>query len=103
MYKTLKKYLKPASNTLTYVEVPADHQDPKDAAKWRNVFDKEELENILYARNQEHFAQAAIDKTPFTTDPLYSLLGFTSNTDFAESLQKGKIDLVGLDFDDNVV
>ncbi len=71
MYSSLRRYLKPGTQTLTYVEVPTNPQDdPKTATTWRKVFDKAELEEILHERNRKHFAQAATDGTPFTQDPL---------------------------------
>eukprot|EP00978_Attheya_sp_CCMP212_P047185 scaffold421252_cov49-Attheya_sp.AAC.1 len=91
------------SASLTYVEIPTDpSQDPKTAKDWKKVFTKEELERILHERNRQHFAQAATDKTPFTVDPLYGLLGFTADTDFSEQFRTATLDLKALDLDDNV-
>jgi hypothetical protein len=55
------------ATSLTYVEVPANpEEDPadEDTTEWRKVFDKKELERILFERNQQHFAQDATDETP---------------------------------------
>ena len=103
MYRTLRRYLKPPSQSVTYVEVPTDpNEDPNTAVNWRKIFDKDELEKVLHARNKTHFSQAATDRTPFTTDPLYSLLGFTANTSFGDKFRKNDIDLDLLDLDDDV-
>eukprot|EP00978_Attheya_sp_CCMP212_P011661 scaffold28910_cov40-Attheya_sp.AAC.4 len=77
-------------------------QDPKMAKDWKKVFNKEELERILHERNRQHFAQAATDKTPFTVDHLYGLLGFTADTDFSEHFRTGALDLKSLNLDDDV-
>jgi hypothetical protein len=103
MYRKLRGYLKPQAAPLTYVEIPTDpSQDPKTAKDWKKVFNKDELERILHERNRQHFAQAATDKTPFTVDPLYGLLGFTADTDFSEQFRTGTLDLQALDLDDDV-
>eukprot|EP00978_Attheya_sp_CCMP212_P040070 scaffold214995_cov39-Attheya_sp.AAC.1 len=102
MYRTLRRYLKPPPQSLTYVEVPMDpKEDPKTTTNWRKIFDKDELERVLHERNKVHFSQAATDKTPFTVDPLYSLLGFTANTEFGDKFRKGEIDLELLDLDED--
>lgn len=104
MYRILRRYLKPNSTALTHVEIPEDPlDDPKTATKWKKVFDKDELEEILQQRNQKHFAQAADDKTPFTQDPLYNLLKFTADTEFGQKFRRGEIDLATLDLDDDVL
>jgi hypothetical protein len=103
MYKVLRKYLRPAAQSLTYVEVPEiPYQDPKTATKWKKVFDKTELERILQERNRQHFSQAATDCTPFTIDPLAELLHFRADTEFSEKFRSGQIDLTELDLDDDV-
>jgi hypothetical protein len=102
MYRTLRRYLKPASKSLTYVEVPEDPtEDPKTATKWKKILDKDELERILHERNQKHFAQSATDKTPFTIDPLYSLLQFRADTEFSQNFRDGKVELEALDLDED--
>jgi hypothetical protein len=94
MYRTLRRYIKTPSQSVTYVEVPTDpKEDPNTAVNWRKIFDKDELEKVLHARNKAHFPQAATDQTPFTTDPLYSLLGFTADTSFGDKFRKNDIDL----------
>ena len=104
MYRTLRTYLKPTSQAITYVEVPEDpEEDPNKAVKWRKIFNKEELEQALHERNRMHFSQAATDRTPFTIDPLYSLLEFKSDTEFGRQFREGVIDLKTLDIDDDVL
>jgi hypothetical protein len=104
MYRIFRKYLKPQATALTHVEIPENPlDDPKTATKWKKVFGKDALEKILHERNQQHFAQAATDKTPFTQDPLYSLLKFTTDTEFSEQFRKGEVDLTTLDLDDDVL
>eukprot|EP00978_Attheya_sp_CCMP212_P028864 scaffold100819_cov35-Attheya_sp.AAC.2 len=95
MYCTLRRYIKPPPQSLTYyVEVPMDpKEDPKTTTSWRKIFNKDELEQVLHERNKAHFSQAVTDKTPFTVDPLYSLLGFTANTEFSDKFCNGEIDL----------
>jgi hypothetical protein len=45
MYRTLRRYLKPPTQNLNYVEVPIDSKEvPDTATKWRTIFDKDELE-----------------------------------------------------------
>jgi hypothetical protein len=103
MYKVLKKYLRPAAQSLTYVEVPAiPYENPKNATRWKKIFDKQELERILQEQNRQHFSQAATDRTPFTTDPLADLLHFRADTEFSEKFRNGKIDLTELNLDDDV-
>jgi hypothetical protein len=103
MYRVLRKYLKPESQSITYVEIPENPQeDPKVATKWKKIFDKTELERILHERNRIHFSQAATDGTPFTVDPLADLLHFRADTEFSEQFRAGKIDLNDLDLDDDV-
>eukprot|EP00978_Attheya_sp_CCMP212_P000997 scaffold2061_cov62-Attheya_sp.AAC.6 len=102
MYRTLHTYLKPSSQAVTYVEVPEDpKEDPSTAVKWRKIFNKHELEQALQERDRKHFAQAATDRTPFTIDPLYSLLEFKSDTEFRRQFREGVIDLKTLDIDDD--
>eukprot|EP00978_Attheya_sp_CCMP212_P048941 scaffold596549_cov118-Attheya_sp.AAC.1 len=104
MYRLIRRYLKPQSQSLTYVEVPQDPKDdPKAATNWRKIFNKDELEEILHKRNRNHFSQAATDRTPFTIDPLYSLLDFTADTEFSEKFRNGEIDLNTLDLDDDLL
>ena len=57
---------------------------------------------LLFKRNQTHFSQAATDQTPFTVDPLYSLFGYTTDTDFGDKFRNGDIDLDLLDLDEDV-
>jgi hypothetical protein len=62
------------------------------------------LEQILFERNQQDFAQAAIDETLFTVDhPLYSLPQFRANTSSSEDFRLGKIDPSMMDLDDEVL
>eukprot|EP00978_Attheya_sp_CCMP212_P027322 scaffold91518_cov33-Attheya_sp.AAC.7 len=101
MYCTLTLTLKPPPQSLTYyMEVPMDpKEDPTTTTSWRTIFDKDELERVLHEQNKTHFSQAVTDKTPFTVDPLYSLLGFIANTDFSDKFCNGEIDLELLDLD----
>ena len=104
MYRLIRRYLKQQTQSVTYVEVPQNpNDDPKTATNWRKIFNKDELEKILHERNSKHFSQAATDRTPFTIDPLYSLLEFTADTEFSEQFRKGEIDLNTLDLDDDVL
>eukprot|EP00978_Attheya_sp_CCMP212_P018951 scaffold52481_cov61-Attheya_sp.AAC.1 len=104
-YRTLRTYLKPSSQAVTYVEVPKDpEEDPNTSVKWIQIFNKHKLEQALQERNRKHFAQAATDRTPFTIDPLYSLLKFKSDTEFGRHFREGVIDLktkVDIDNDDD--
>eukprot|EP00978_Attheya_sp_CCMP212_P007209 scaffold16728_cov60-Attheya_sp.AAC.2 len=103
MYKNLRKYLRPGSQSITYVEISENpHEDPKVATKWKKIFDKTELERILHERNRIHFSRAATDGTPFTVDPLADILHFRADTEFSEQFRAGKIDLEDLDLDDDV-
>jgi hypothetical protein len=51
------------------------------------IQDRNQLEEVLHKRNEDHFVQA--DGTPFTRAPLDAILGFGGNTPFAEEILQG--------------
>ena len=59
---------------------------------------KEDMFKAIIERNIQHFSQA--DGTPFTIDPLKSLIGPTATSDFCDEIIKGRIDLSEMDIQD---
>ena len=68
---------------------------------WRRVQARKEMEDVLFHRNRNHFKQAKTDKTPFTTEPMKSLLGFHAEMDFAKLMRSGEADLDDLNVDED--
>ena len=54
-----------------------------------------EIMKALLAQNQQHFGQ--VEGTPFTTDPLSPLFGFTAEEDFVKNMKVNQHKLVKLD------
>jgi hypothetical protein len=60
----------------------------------RNVFNKDEINELLIERFSMHFSQA--DGTPFTKEPLWSLFGPDGSNEASRALLEGRIDIDGL-------
>ena len=73
---------------LNQLKVPITAEDPKeiegDPTKWKLLLSPSEIIEALINRNIKHFGTA--DGTPFTTDPLSSIFGYTAE-DFHSKLQ----------------
>ena len=73
---------------LNQLKVPITAEDPKeiegDPTKWKSLLSPSEIIEALINRNIKHFGTA--DGTPFTTDPLSSIFGYTAE-DFHSKLQ----------------
>jgi hypothetical protein len=88
MGRQIRGYLKP--NTLKrskflHVEVPNG-----DGTSWTKVKDKEEVEKHLIDRNVEQFSHSG--KTPFGYTELGKELGYTGDSDMAESILNGTLE-----------
>jgi hypothetical protein len=60
----------------------------------RNVFNRDEINELLIDRFSVHFSQA--DGTPFTKEPLLSMFGPDGSNEDSRSLLEGKIDIDGI-------
>ena len=70
--------------------------DPKSKnLQWHDVTNVDEMEEKLLEFCHHHFAQA--EGTPFTIEPLKSLVGDTGFSEFCDQLLNGTIDLESLD------
>ena len=62
------------------------------------ISDKDRMYDEIIKRNREHFSQA--DGTPFTVEPLRSLIGETATNNFCDQILNGTINLDGLDIEE---
>jgi hypothetical protein len=58
------------------------------------IYDPEKMFSAIIERNIQHFSQA--DGTPFTIEPLKSLLGPYATSEFAQSILLGEVDILSL-------
>jgi len=73
---------------ITRIEVPTQPEsDPKKCTDWQVIEVPTEILHHLQNRNRSHFGQAK--DTPFTSEPLATELGFTSDTDTANAILDG--------------
>ncbi len=76
----VRQILKPRSTGLTHLLLP----NPEDPNHWEHVNDRATMEMLLLQRSQNHFKQA--DGTPFTSEPLRSLLLPDGLTPFGQQI-----------------
>ena len=80
------------SNGITHIIIPEETDEypyePKTIQSWKKEFDPKKLEEKLLQRGREHFSQA--QGTPFTEEPLRTMLPFMANSNLAERTLKGK-------------
>ena len=91
-------HLRPPREKLQRVLVP---RTKDNATTWHRVQARKEMEDALFHRNRNHFKQAKTDKTPFTTEPMTSPLGFHAETEFANLTRSGEANLEDLDVDED--
>lgn len=70
----------------------------KDDGTEERINDRDLMFEEIIRRNTKHFSQA--DGTPFTVEPLRSLIGETATNDFCDKILNGTIDLEGLDLEE---
>ena len=80
-------------NGINHIIVPEETDEypyePKTIQSWKKEFDPKKLEEKLLQRGREHFSQA--QGTPFTEEPLRTMLPFMANSKFADKILEGKI------------
>ena len=79
---------KGSTGAMNYVLIPDKHTP----GGWKGIFDPTEVQEVISDRNQKHFSQA--EGTPFTIDPLRTLLGRHGDTRMAEDIAKGNTPVV---------
>ena len=90
MYAKLR-FIRKDSNQgsgISTLQVPLDpSDDPKTCTAWRTVESPEAITTYLLERNQKHFGQA--HGTPFTVEPLASVVDFNASTTACEAILFG--------------
>jgi len=76
----VRQILKPRSTGITHLLLP----NPEDPDQWQHVNDRATMEMLLLQHSQNHFKQA--DGTPFTSEPLQSLLLPDGLTPFGQQI-----------------
>ena len=98
MHAVIRSYTKDKVNSsLTYIDVPKDYPKnwndvPKHlpATSLRRVDNIEEMEKIINERNVQHLQQA--EGTPFTIEPLKTILGEDGCTEDCNKILMGTYD-----------
>ena len=67
---------------------------PAKDQEWKTIDTREELETALLIQNEQHFSQA--QGSPFTTEPLSTLLSYNGLTKFGDEILEGKANLSAL-------
>ena len=103
MHAVIRSYTKDKVNSsLTYIDVPKDY--PKNwndvpkylpATSLRRVDNIEEMEKIINERNVQHLQQA--EGTPFTIEPLKTILGEDGCTEECNKILMGTYDDSNID------
>lgn len=70
-------------------------EDPKNCNQWTTITEPKQIEFYLQLRNRSHFGQA--DGTPFTREPLSTLIPWSADTAYCDRLLTG---IQTIDFDD---
>jgi len=76
----VRQILKPRTGGLTQLLVP----NPNNNDQWDTINDRATMEMMLLQRSQTHFQQA--DGTPYTIEPIRSLLGPDGLTQFGKQI-----------------
>ena len=85
MYKTIRAIHKPhlTNGGLSYILIP------KDDGTLERIDDVHLMNDALFERNRNHFAQA--DGTPCTRDPLINIIGTNGISESAQDILKGTL------------
>jgi len=83
-FRVVKNFLKPTNGGVTHVLVP----NPTDPNVWDTVHDIPQMEQHLLNQNQKHFSQA--HGTPYTVDPLTTLVPNDGLSNFGETIFRGE-------------
>jgi len=82
-FMLVQQALKPQWGGLTHILVPSNN----DEQQWNTVTDVAAMENQLLQQGKQHFQKAK--GTPYTQEPLKTLLGTNSLTNFGDSIHRG--------------
>ena len=69
-----------------------------ETEEWETIYDQNRIEDKLIERNHKHFGQA--QGTPFTVEPLSTILDWSGNTETGEQLLEGTFDISTVDTDE---
>jgi len=83
-FRVVKNFLKPMNGGVTHVLVP----NPTDPNVWDTVHDIPQMEQHLLNQSRTHFSQA--HGTPYTVDPLATLLPNDGLSNFGETIFRGE-------------
>jgi len=95
-YKLVRSVTKPQqSNGISQVKVPIENAD--GVITWKSVYDPNEIENLVLHQHRKHFSQA--QGSPFTVEPLSTLVNDTADSPFAKQVLEGTADIDSLQID----
>jgi len=83
-FSLVRLALKPQKGGLTHLLIPSN-TDPTD---WQTITDVDAMETQLLQQGKQHFQKA--EGTPYTQEPLKSLLSTDSLTPFGEWINRGE-------------
>ena len=97
MWKKINHLTKPKHNNATHtIDIPVDssvgwNDIKKKNLQFKTIDDPQLIDKLINERNAHHLNQA--QGTPFTIEPLLSLIGQDSFTSFSQELLDGTADL----------